>query len=134
MSQAESHASDCPDCGTNFPLRTFDRICQKCEKLARFKRNTADYQEIEVHLFYCLSPCIFPKEFQEQPQCQFCGITRRNNMPVIEWKLTCGAELCVQEAHKSSTETTTNNSACFSIFIMHASTCGCFRSCPGQCP
>ncbi|KAJ7206650.1 hypothetical protein GGX14DRAFT_397033 [Mycena pura] len=30
-------------------------------------------------------------------------------MPVIGWKLTCGAELCIQEARKSSTDTTSNS-------------------------
>ncbi|KAJ7639307.1 kinase-like domain-containing protein [Roridomyces roridus] len=81
----ETAPSECSDCGTTFRLRTDDSICQKCEKLSQFKRDTADYQQLE-----------------EQPQCAFCGLTRRNNMPLIGTIQTCGASRCVDEARKEN--------------------------------
>ncbi|KAJ6579920.1 kinase-like domain-containing protein [Mycena sp. CBHHK59/15] len=80
---SEPAPNECPDCGNYFPLRTENGTCQKCQKLAAFKRGTADYEEHESHA-----------------QCEMCGLTRRNNMPLVLEKQTCGTTCCVDEVRK----------------------------------
>ncbi|KAJ7509344.1 hypothetical protein B0H11DRAFT_1901468 [Mycena galericulata] len=77
---SEPAPNECPDCGNYFPLRTENGTCQKCQKLAAFKRGTADYEEHE-----------------SRAQCEMCGLTRRNNMPLVLEKQTCGTARCVDE-------------------------------------
>ncbi|KAF7311273.1 Alpha-type protein kinase domain-containing protein [Mycena kentingensis (nom. inval.)] len=76
---------ECPSCGNIFPLRTYDGDCIKCERLAPHAIDSAEYREIEQH-----------------KQCEFCGITRRNNMPVVAGHQTCGTRICLEEARKTT--------------------------------
>lgn len=56
---SEPAPNECPDCGNYFPLRTENGTCQKCLKLAAFKRGTADYEEHEVRGPCCCTAVFF---------------------------------------------------------------------------
>ncbi|KAF7288887.1 hypothetical protein MIND_01404600 [Mycena indigotica] len=72
----DSPKTPCDDCGGEFPTRQGTGPCLKCSKLSKHARDSDQYKDIS-----------------QWPQCEMCGITRRN-MPSTGPTQTCNAPAC----------------------------------------